>query len=148
MCWNSAGAQAVGNRKVYFKEHWISSKSLVLHHGHFKSILHDVSEESGWLTKFEVPEGFRDVIFHVGRTRDQASIFKTGLAAGEFGTHSRRQATYFSMVHPLLCRDKPNTSHTELASVYPFSKQTRDALYVIGLNMAQRIGLKFYQTLS
>ena len=96
-----------------------------------------------------IPNNFFEYIYHVGCAVNLHSITNSGLIAGGQNSSRDRQTVFFTVVNPMhenhqyLDLTKPR-----LASYKQKWKVHQDTVYWVYIQLAQRKGLKFYQTRS
>ena len=99
-----------------------------------------------------IPNNFFEYIYHIGCAVSLHSITNSGLIAGGQNSSRERQTVFFTAVNPM------NKNHKEpqeldltiprLASYKQKWKRHEDTVYWVDIQLAQRKGLKFYQTRS
>ena len=99
-----------------------------------------------------IPSNFFEYIYHVGCAISLHSITNSGLMAGGQNSSSDRQTVVFTAVNPMNeeHRDPHELDLTKprLASYKQKWKRHQDTVYWVDIQLAQRKGLKFYQTRS
>ena len=97
-----------------------------------------------------IPNNFLEYIYHIGCAISLHSITNSGLIAGGLNSSRERQTVFFTAVNPMNKehRDPQELDLTKprLGSYKQKWKRHQDTLYSVDLQLAQRIGLKFYQT--
>ena len=98
------------------------------------------------------PKNFFEYIYHIGCAISLHSITNSGLTAGGQKSSRDRQTVFFTAVNPMHKdhRDPQELDLTEprLASYKQKWKVHQDTAYWVDIQLAQRKGLKFYQTRS
>ena len=98
-----------------------------------------------------IPDNFFDYIYHVGCAINLHSITNSGLIPGGQNLGKERQTVFFTTVNPL---NKEHKDPYELDLTKPrlvwYKQKTwkrhQDTVYWVDTQLAQRKGLKFYQT--
>ena len=97
-----------------------------------------------------IPDGFFKYIFHIGCAFNLHSITNSGLIAGGQNSSRERQTVFLTAVNPM---NKDHRDPQELDLIKPrlasFKqkwKRHQDTVYWVDIQLAQRRGLKFYQT--
>ena len=99
-----------------------------------------------------LPNNFFQYIYHVGCARNLQSITNSGLIPGGQNS-SKRQTVFFTSVNP---KDKEHKDPCKLDLTAPrlawYKQETwkrhQDTVYWVDIHLAQRKGVKFYQTRS
>ena len=99
-----------------------------------------------------IPDDFFEYIYHVGCAINLHSIINSGLIPGGQNL-SNRQTVFFLPVDPLdkehLDPDKIDLEAPRLAQyMHKAWKKHQNTVYWVDINLAQKKGLKFYQTRS
>ena len=100
-----------------------------------------------------IPNNFFEYIYHIGCAISLHSIINSGLIAGGQNSSRERQTVFFTAVNPM---DKDHKDPYELDLTKPRLasykqkkwKRHQDTVYWVDIQLAQRKGLKFYQTRS
>ena len=99
--------------------------------------------------KVSIPNDFFEYICHVGCAINSHSIMNSGLTPGGQNL-SKRHTVFFTVVNPMNedHRDPQELGLTKprLASYKQKWKRDQDTVYWVDIQLAQRKGLKFYQT--
>ena len=100
-----------------------------------------------------IPNNFFEYIYHIGCAISLHSITNSGLIAGGQNLSKERQTVFFTAVNPtdkeLKDPYKLDLTEPRLASYKQKKwKRHQDTVYWVDLQLAQRKGLKFYQTRS
>ena len=99
-----------------------------------------------------IPNNFFEYIYHIGCAVNLHSITNSGLIAGGQNSSKERQTVFFTAVNPMNKnhRDPQELDLTKprLASYKQKWKVHQDTVYWVDIQLAQRKGLKFYQTRS
>ena len=116
--------------------------------GHSGRSLNDPSLQDNVI----IPDGFFKYIYHVGCAINLHSIINSGLTPGEQNL-SNRQTVFFLPVDPMNKEHKdPDTIDLGAPRLAQYMHKTwkkhQDTVYWVDINLAQRKGLKFYQTRS
>ena len=97
-----------------------------------------------------IPNSFFEYNYHIGCAVSLHSITNSGLIAGGQNSNRERQTVFFTAVNPM---DKEYKDPQELALTKPRLasykqkwKRDQDTVYWVDIQLAQRKGLKFYQT--
>ena len=97
-----------------------------------------------------VPNDFFEYICHIGCAVSVHSVTKSGLTAGGQNSSKDRQTVFFTAVNPLNKdhRDPQDLDPTKprLASFKQKWKRHQDTVHWVDFQLAQRKGLRFYQT--
>ena len=97
-----------------------------------------------------IPNNFFEYIYHMGCAVSLHSITNSGLIAGGQNSSSERQTVFFTAVNPMNKdhRDPQELDLTKprLASYKQKWKRHQDTVHWVDIQLAQRKGLKFYQT--
>ena len=99
-----------------------------------------------------IPDGFFKYIYHVGCAINLHSMINSGLIPGGQNL-SNRQYSFFLLVDPTDKEHKdPDTINLEAPRLAWYMhkawKKHQNTVYWVDINLAQRKGLKFYQTRS
>ena len=99
-----------------------------------------------------IPDNIFEYIYHMGCAINLHSITNSGLISGGQNSSRERQTVFFTVVNPM---DKEHNDPYEidlnaprLASCKQKWKRHQDTVYWVDIQLAQRKGLKFYQTRS
>ena len=99
-----------------------------------------------------IPNNFFEYIYHIGCAVSLHSITNSGLIAGGQNSSRERQTVFFTAVNPM---HKNHNDPQELDLTKPrlelykqMWKRHQDTVYRVDIQLAQRKGLKFYQTRS
>ena len=99
-----------------------------------------------------IPSNFFEYIYHIGCAVSLHSITKSGLIAGGPKSSRERQTVFFKAVNPMNKNHKDpqelDLTKPRLASYKQKWKRHQGAVYWVDIQLAQRKGLKFYQTRS
>ena len=99
-----------------------------------------------------IPDNFFEYIYHIGCAINLHSITNSGLIAGGQKSSRNRQAVFCTAVNPMHKnhQDPKELDMTKpgLASHKQKWKKHQDTVYWVDIQLAQRKGLKFYQTRS
>ena len=103
--------------------------------------------------KVLIPNNFFEYICHIGCAVSLHSITNSGLIAGGQNSSKERQTIFFTAVNPM---DKDHKEPHDLDLTKPRLasytqkkwKRHQDTVYWVDFQLAQRKGLKFYQTRS
>ena len=99
-----------------------------------------------------IPKIFFEYIYHIGCAVSLHSITNSGLTAGGQNSSRERQTVFFTAVNPMNKEHKdPNElelTKPRLASYKQKRTRHQDTVYWVDIQLAQRKGLKFYQTQS
>ena len=97
-----------------------------------------------------IPNNFFEYIYHIGCAISLHSITNAGLIAGGQNSSRDRQTVFFTAVNPM---NKDHKDPEELDLTKPRLalykqkwKRHQDTVYWVGMQLAQRKGLKLYQT--
>ena len=97
-----------------------------------------------------IPNSFIEYIYHIGCAVSLHSITNSGLMAGGQNSSRERQTVFFTAVNPMSKDHRgPQELHftkPRLAAYKQESKRHEDTVYWVDIQLAQRKGLKFYQT--
>ena len=97
-----------------------------------------------------IPNNFFDYIYHIGCAVSLHSITNSGFTAGGQNSSRERQTVFFTAVNPLNKEHKDpyelDLTIPRLASYKQKWKRHQDSVYWVDIQLAQRKGLKFYQT--
>ena len=99
-----------------------------------------------------IPDGFFKYIYHVGCAINLRSIINSGLMPGGQNL-SNRQTVFFLLVDPMDREHKdPDTIDLGALRLAQYMhkawKKHQNTVYWVDINLAQKKGLKFYQTRS
>ena len=98
-----------------------------------------------------IPNNFFEYIHHIGCAVNLHSIINSGLIPGGQNL-SKRQTVFFTAVNPMHKNHQDpielDLTKPRLASYKQKWKVHQDTVYWFDIQLAQRIGLKFYQTRS
>ena len=99
-----------------------------------------------------IPSNFFKYIRHIGCGFSLHSITNSGLIAGGPNSSRERQTVFFTAVNPMDQDHKDphelDLTTPRLASYKKEWKRHQDTVYGVDIQLAQRKGLKFYQTIS
>ena len=99
-----------------------------------------------------IPNHFFEYIYHIGCAVNVHSITNSGLIAGGQNSSRDRQTAFFTVVNPMHKHHKDpqelDLTKPRLASYKQKWKLHQDMVYWVDIQLAQRKGLKFYQTRS
>ena len=99
-----------------------------------------------------IPNNFFEYIYHIGCAVSVHSITNSGLIVGGQNSSEERQTVFFTAVNPMHENHKDpqelDLTKPRLASYKQKWKRHQDAVYWVDTQLAQRKGLKFYQTRS
>ena len=99
-----------------------------------------------------IPNNFFEYIYHIGCAVNLHSITNSGLILGGQNSSRVRQTVFFTVVNPMHknLQDPLELDLTKprLASYKQKWKVNQDTVYWVHFQLAQRKGLKFYQTRS
>ena len=99
-----------------------------------------------------IPNNFFEYMYHIGCAVNLHSITNSGLIAGGHNSSRDRQTVFFTAVNPMNKNHKDpqelDLTKPRLASYKQEWKVHQDTVYWVDLQLAQREGLKFYQTRS
>ena len=116
--------------------------------GHSVENLHDPSLHDNVL----IPDNFFEYIYRVGNSLDMHSITDSGLTAGSKNASQDRQTVLFTAVNPSAahCHEEKEFDLTKprIAAYKQQWKVHQCAVYCVDIRLAQRQGLKFFQTRS
>ena len=98
-----------------------------------------------------IPNNFFEYIYHIGGAVSLHSITNSGFIAGRQNSSRERQTVFFTAVNPMNEEHKDpqelDLTKPRLASYKQKKwKRYQDMVYRVDLQLAQRKGLKFYQT--
>ena len=97
-----------------------------------------------------IPNNFFEYIYHIGCTVSLHSITNSGLTAGGQNSSRERQTVFFTAVNPIDKEHKDpyklDLTKPRLASYKQKWKRHQNTVYWVDRQLAQRKGLKFYQT--
>ena len=98
------------------------------------------------------PNNFFEYIYHIGCAVSLHSITNSGLIAGGQNSSIERQTAFFTAVNPMNKNHKDpqvlDLTKPRLALYKQKWKRHQDTVYWVDFQLAQRKGLKFYQTRS
>ena len=99
-----------------------------------------------------IPNNFFEYIYHIGCAVNLHSITNSGLIAGGQNSSRDRQTVFFTAVNPMHKNHQDpkelDLTKPRLASYKQKWKVHQDTVYWVDIQLAQRKGLKFYQTRS
>ena len=99
-----------------------------------------------------IPNNFFEYIYHIGCAVNVHSITNSGLKAGRQNSSKDRQTVFFTAVNTMHKNHKDpqelDLTKPRLASYKQKWKVHQDTMYWVEKQLAQRKGLKFYQTRS
>ena len=99
-----------------------------------------------------IPNNFFECTYHVGCAFNLHSIISSGLIPGGQNSSRERQTAFFTAVNPMNKNHKDpqvlDLTNPRLASYRQKWKRHQDTVYWVDKQLAQRKGLKFYQTRS
>ena len=99
-----------------------------------------------------IPNNFFEYIYHIGCAVNLHSITNSGLIPGGQNTSSDRQTVFFTAVNPMHKNHQDlmelDLTKPSLASYKEKWKVHQETVYWVDIQLAQRKGLKFYQTRS
>ena len=99
-----------------------------------------------------IPNNFFEYIYHIGCAVSLHSITNSGLIAGGQNSSRERQTKFFTAVNPMnknhMEPQELDLTPTRLALYKQKWKRHQDTVYWVVFQLAQRKGLKFYQTSS
>ena len=99
-----------------------------------------------------IPNNFFEYIYHIGCAVSLHSITNSGLIAGGQNSSRERQTVFFTAVNPMNKNHKDpqelDLTKPRLALYKQKWKRHQDTVYWVDIQLAQRKGLKFYQTRS
>ena len=90
-----------------------------------------------------IPKNFFEYIYHVGCAVSLHSITNSGLIAGGQNSSMERQTVFFTAVNPM---NKDHRDPQELDLTKPRLASYKQKYCIVDIQLAQREGLKFYQT--
>ena len=101
----------------------------------------------------QIPNKWKQFIYHMGRARDLFSIAESGLVAGGKESKERRQTIFFTSLDPYQSDASEAETFTDLSKPRKVHYQThwrpeQDAVYWVNLSRARDSGPKFWQTQS
>ena len=103
-------------------------------------------------TMYLIPNNFFEYIHHIGCAVNLHSITNSGLTAGGQNSIRDRQTVFFTAVKPMHKKHQNpkelDLTKPRLASYKQKWKVHQDTVYRVDIQLAQRQGLKFYQTRS
>ena len=99
-----------------------------------------------------IPNNFFEYIYHIGSAVSLHSITNSGLIPGGQNSNKDRQTVFFTAVNPMH-KNHQNPKELDLtkprlASYKQKWQVHQDTVYWVDIQLAQREGLKFYQTRS
>ena len=148
--WKSTMTRGGGNKKR-FQYCTDSSEQEILYlralQGHSRRNLIDPSLQDNVL----IPDTFSEYIYHIGCAINLHSITNSGLIAGGQNSSREMQTVFFTAVNSM---DKDHKDPQKLdlnqARLASYKQKTwkrhQDTVYKVDFQLAQRKGLKFYQT--
>ena len=99
-----------------------------------------------------IPNNFFEYIYHIGCAVNLHSITNSGCIPGGQNSSRDRQTVFFTAVNPMHKNHQDPTefdlTKPRLASYKKEWKRHQDTVYWVDVQLAQRKGLKFYQTRS
>ena len=97
-----------------------------------------------------IPDNFFEYIYHIGCAISLHSITNSGLTPRGQNSGRGRQTVFFTVVNPMHKnhQDPVELDLTRLAWYMQKWKRHRDTVYWVDIQLAQRKGLKFFQTRS
>ena len=99
-----------------------------------------------------IPNNFFEYIYHIGCAVNLHSITNSGLILGGQNSSRDRQTVFFTAVNPMHMNHQDPTeldlTKPRLASHKQKWNVHQDTVHWVGFQLAQRKGLKFYQTTS
>ena len=100
-----------------------------------------------------IPDNFFEYICHIGCAVNLHSITNSGLITGGQNMGKERQTVFFTSVDPMNKEHKdPNIIDLTASRLAWYKQKTwkrhQDTVYWVDIQLAQRKGLKFYQTRS
>ena len=99
-----------------------------------------------------IPNNFFEYIYHIGCAVNLHSITNSGLIAEGQNSSRDRQTVFFASVNRMHKNHQDpkelDLTKPRLASYMPKWKEHQDTVYWVDFQLAQRTGLKFYQTRS
>ena len=99
-----------------------------------------------------IPNDFFEYIYHIGCAVSVHSITNSGLIAGGQNSSRERQTVFFTALNPMHKNHKDpqelDLTNSRLAPYKQKWKRHHDTVYWVDIQLAQRKGLKFYQTRS
>ena len=97
-----------------------------------------------------IPNNFFEYIYHIGCAVSLHSITNSGLIAGGQKSSRERQTVFFTAVNPINKNHRYpqelDLTKPRLASYKQKWKRHQETVYWVDIQLAQRKGLKFYQT--
>ena len=148
--WKSTMAKGGGNKKIFQYCTDPSGQIIYLRalQGHSGRNLIDPSLQDNVL----IPDDFSEYIYHVGCAINLHSINNSGLIPGGQNL-SKRQTVFFTSVDPMdKERKDPETVDLKAPRLARYMqtawKKHQNAVYWVDIKLAQKKGLKFYQTRS
>ena len=148
--WKSIMAKGGGHKKIF--QYCAGSSGLILYlrtlQGHSGRNLIDPSLQENVI----IPDGFFKYIYHVGCAINLHSIINSGLILGG-PILSNRQTAFFLLVDPMdREQEDPDTIDLEAPLLAQYMhkawKKHQNMVNWVDINLALKIGLKFYQTRS
>ena len=139
-----------GNKKIY--QYCTDSSGAILYlralQGHSRRSLIDPALQDNVI----IPDGFFKYIYHVGCAINLHSIMNSGLIPGGQNL-SKRQTVLFMPVDPVHKEHKdPDTVDLKAPRLAQYMhkawKKHQNTVYWVDIDLAQKKGLKFYQTRS
>ena len=96
-----------------------------------------------------IPNNFFEYIYHIGCAVNLHSSTNSGLVAGGQNSSRDRQTVFFTAVNPMHKNHKdPQELDLTKPRLASYEKRHQDTVYWVDIQLAQRKGLKFYQTRS
>ena len=149
--WKSKMAGGGGNNKI-FQYCTDTSGQEILHlralQGHSGCNPIDPSLKDNVL----IPNNFFEYIYHIGCAINLHSITHSGLILGGKNSSRDRQTVFFTAVNPMhenhQDQQELDLTKPRIASYKQKWKVHQDTVYWVDIQLAQRKGLKFYQTRS
>ena len=149
--WKSSIARGGGNKKRF--QYCTDSSGRILYlralQGHSGRNLVDPSLQDNVL----IPDGFFKYIYHVGCAINLYSIINSGLIPGGQNL-SKRQTVFFLLVDPMDKEEHKDPEKIDLKAprlaryMHTACKKNQNTVYWVDIKLAQKKGLKFYQTRS
>ena len=97
-----------------------------------------------------IPNNFFEYIYHIGCAVNLHSITNSGLTARGQNSSRDRQTVFFTAVNPMHKNHKDlqelDLTKPRLASYEKKWRRHQETVYWVDIQLAQRKGLKFYQT--
>ena len=100
-----------------------------------------------------LPDDFAEYIYHIGNAYDMHSIIQSGLIPGGKSNRRDRQSVFFTAVNPIDIQPDRRQVEYDLDKprIAPYKHSWRahhNTFFWYNLKLAQRKGLRFYQTRS